>query len=164
MAKSTIVARDIMNKNVTVAKRQALGRSLADKLLTGKYSGMPVVDENNRIVGVISEFDLLKAMDRGKSLEKITAEEIMSAKPICVTEDTTVEDVIHIMTKHNIVRVPVVRDEIPVGIISRCDILKCVYGVLEPEFVRINSEKEKIEFFTEFKSAAFKSSEEATNL
>ncbi|MCF6155324.1 MAG: CBS domain-containing protein [Candidatus Brocadia sp.] len=164
MARSDIVARDIMNKNVTAAKKQALGKSLADKLLTGKYSGMPVVDENNRIVGVISEFDLLKAMDRGKSLEKITAEEIMSAKPICVTEDTTVEDVIHIMTKHNIVRVPVVRGEIPVGIISRCDILKCVYGVLEPEFVRINSEKEKIEVFTEFKSTEFKSSEEVTTL
>lgn len=163
MAKSDIVARDIMNKNVTAAKRQALGRSLAEKLLTGKYSGMPVVDENNKIIGVISEFDLLKAMDHGKSLEKITAEEIMSAKPIYVAEDTTVEDVIHIMTKHNIVRVPVVRDGIPVGIISRCDIIKCVYGVLSPEFVRINSEREKIEVFTEFKNVEFKSCEEVSN-
>ena len=83
---------------------------------------------------------------------------------ILLFSSTTVEDVIHIMTKHNIVRVPVVRDEIPVGIISRCDILKCVYGVLKPEFVRINSEHDKIEVFTEFKSAEFKSSEEVTNL
>lgn len=160
MARSDIVARDIMNKNVTAAKKQALGRSLAEKLLTGKYSGMPVVDENNKIVGVISEFDLLKAMDHGKSFEKITAEEIMSTKPICVTEGTSVEDVIHVMTKNNIVRVPVVRDEIPVGIISRCDIIRCVYGVLRPEFVRINSESDKVEVFTEFKSAEYKSSEE----
>lgn len=163
MARSDIVARDIMNKNVIAAKKQALGRSLAEKLLTGKYSGMPVVDENNKIVGVISEFDLLKAMDHGKPLEKITAQEIMSAKPICVSENTPVEDVIHIMTKHNIVRVPVVRDEIPVGIISRSDILKCVYGVRSPEFIRINSEKEKIEFFTEFKNVEFRSSEEVSN-
>ncbi|MCF6155317.1 MAG: CBS domain-containing protein [Candidatus Brocadia sp.] len=163
MARSDIVARDIMNKNVTAAKKQALGRSLAEKLLTGKYSGMPVVDENNKIIGVISEFDLLAAMDYGKSLEKITAEEIMSTKPIYVTEDTTVEDVIHIMTKHNIVRVPVVRNGIPVGIISRCDILKCVHGVRSPEFVRINSEKEKIEVFTEFKNAEFKSGEVVSN-
>ncbi|MBW7898580.1 Hypoxic response protein 1 [Candidatus Brocadiaceae bacterium B188] len=160
MAKNDIVAKDIMNKNVTVARKEALGRSLAEKLLTGKYSGMPVVDDNNKIIGVISEFDLLKVMDRGKSLEKVTAEEIMSAKPIFVAEDTPVEDIIHIMTKHNIIRVPVVRDGIPVGIISRCDIIRCVYGVLSPEFVRINSEREKIEFFTEFKNIEFKSSEE----
>lgn len=160
MAKNDIVAKDIMNKNVTVARKEALGRSLAEKLLTGKYSGMPVVDYNNKIIGVISEFDLLKVMDRGKSLEKVTAEEIMSAKPIFVAEDTPVEDIIHIMTKHNIIRVPVVRDGIPVGIISRCDIIRCVYGVLSPEFVRINSEREKIEFFTEFKNIEFKSSEE----
>ncbi|MDN3513395.1 MAG: CBS domain-containing protein [Candidatus Brocadia sp.] len=162
MGRSDIVARDIMNKNITVAKKQAIGRSLAEKLLTGKFSGMPVVDENNKIIGVISEFDLLKVMDRGKSLEKITAEEVMSTKPICVTENTPVEDVIHTMTKHNIVRVPVTRDGIPVGIISRSDILKCVYGVLSPEFVRINSEREEIEFFTEFKDVKFKSSEDVS--
>ncbi|GJQ23007.1 MAG: CBS domain-containing protein [Planctomycetia bacterium] len=160
MAKNDIVAKDIMNKNVTVARKEALGRSLAEKLLTGKYSGMPVVDDNNKIIGVVSEFDLLKVMDRGKSLEKVTAEEIMSAKPIFVAEDTSVEDIIRIMTKHNIIRVPVVRDGIPVGIISRCDIIRCVYGVLSPEFVRINSEREKIEFFTEFKNIEFKSNEE----
>lgn len=160
MAKSNIVAREIMNKNVTAAKKQALGRSLAEKLLTGKYSGMPVVDENNKIIGVISEFDLLKAMDRGKSLDKITAEEIMSAKPICVTEETNIEDVIHTMTKNNVIRVPVVRDGVPVGIISRCDILRCVYGVLSPEFIRINSEGEKIEVFTEFKNVEYRSNEE----
>lgn len=118
------------------------------------------MDDNNKIIGVVSEFDLLKVMDRGKSLEKVTAEEIMSAKPIFVAEDTSVEDIIRIMTKHNIIRVPVVRDGIPVGIISRCDIIRCVYGVLSPEFVRINSEREKIEFFTEFKNIEFKSNEE----
>ena len=163
MAKNDIVAKDIMNKNVTVARKEALGRSLAEKLLTGKYSGMPVVDDNNKIIGVVSEFDLLKVMDRGKSLEKVTAEEIMSAKPIFVAEDTSVEDIIRIMTKHNIIRVPVVRDGIPVGIISRCDIIRCVYGVLSPEFVRINSEREKIEFFTEFKNIEFKSNEELSS-
>lgn len=79
-----------------------------------------------------------------------------------MTENTPVEDVIHTMTKHNIVRVPVTRDGIPVGIISRSDILKCVYGVLSPEFVRINSEREEIEFFTEFKDVKFKSSEDVS--
>ncbi len=152
-----MVAKDIMNRNITAAKKEATGRALADKLLTGKYSGMPVVDDNNKIIGVVSEFDLLKAMDRGKPLEHITAEEIMSTKPITVFENTSVEDVIHTMTKHNILRVPVVRNEVPVGIISRCDVLKCVSGVLRPEFVRINSEHGEVEFFTEYHISCEKS-------
>src|SRR3990167_4551928 len=97
-----MVAKDIMNKNITAAKKEATGRALADKLLTGKYSGMPVIDDNNRIIGVVSEFDLLKAMDRGKPLEHITAEDIMSTKPVCVSKNTSVEIVIHTMKKHNI--------------------------------------------------------------
>lgn len=96
-------------------------------------------------------------MDRGKPLEHITAEEIMSTKPICVSENTSIEDVIHTMTKHNILRVPVVRNEVPVGIISRCDVLKCVSGVLRPEFVRINSEHGEVEFFTEYQISCEKS-------
>ncbi|MDR4508985.1 MAG: CBS domain-containing protein [Candidatus Brocadiaceae bacterium] len=149
MAAKELVAKDIMNKTLVAAKREATGRHLAEKLLLGKYSGMPVVDSANSIIGVISEFDLLKAIDDGKPLDKVTAEEIMTKKYITVTEGTTVEDVIHVMTKNNIMRVPVVRNNVPVGIISRCDILRCVYGVLKPEFVKISSEGDKVAFFNE---------------
>lgn len=156
MVTADVFAKDIMNRNIIAAKKEAIGRSLAEKLLSGKYSGMPVVDDMNRVIGVISEFDLLNAMRHGQSLEKITAEEIMSKKPICVTEDTTVEEVIRIMTKHNIIRVPVIRNEILAGIISRCDILKCVYGVFKPEFVRISTEHGEVEAFTEYPSEGHK--------
>lgn len=149
MAAKELVAKDIMNKTLIAAKKEATGRHLAEKLLSGKYSGMPVVDNANNIIGIISEFDLLKAMDHGKPLDKVTAEEIMTKKPIAVTEETSVEDVIHVMTKNNIIRVPVVRNNMPVGIISRCDILKCVYGVLKPEFIKISSEGGEVEFFNE---------------
>lgn len=149
MAAKELLARDIMSKTLIAAKREATGRHLAEKMLSGAFSGMPVVDENNRLIGVVSEFDLIKAMDYGKPLDKVTAEEIMTKKPIYVSEDTSVEEVIHVMTKHNIIRIPVVKDDIPVGIISRSDILKCVYGIFKPEFVKISSERGEVEFFTE---------------
>ncbi|MBE7445658.1 MAG: CBS domain-containing protein [Planctomycetia bacterium] len=149
MAAREIVAKDIMTKTLTAAKREATGRHLAEKMLSGSFSGMPVVDENNKLIGVISEFDLIKAMDFGKPLDKVSAEEIMTKKPISVSEDTPVEDIIRVMTKQNIMRVPVVKNDIPIGIVSRCDVLKCVYGVLKPEFVTISSERGDVEFFTE---------------
>ena len=153
MAGRALVAKDIMTKTLIAAKKEATGRHLAEKMLSGLFSGMPVVDENNRLIGVISEFDLIKAMDYGKPLDQVTADEIMTKKPISVSEDTRVEDIIHIMTKQNVMRVPVVKNDIPIGIVSRCDILKCVYGVLKPEFIKISSERGAVEFFTEIPSS-----------
>ena len=153
MAGRVLVAKDIMTKTLIAAKKEATGRHLAEKMLSGLFSGMPVVDENNRLIGVVSEFDLIKAMDCGKPLDQVTADEIMTKKPISVSEDTRVEDIIHIMTKQNVMRVPVVKNDIPIGIVSRCDILKCVYGVLKPEFIKISSERGEVEFFTEISSS-----------
>ena len=129
-----MVARDIMNKIVTAAKKNTIGRDLAIKLLSGMYSGLPVVDDKGKVVGVVSEFDLLKAIKEGKKLEQVTAEDIMSKNPICVSENTPVEEVIDLMMKHNIIRVPVVRNDNLVGVISRCDILS---SIVEPEFVTV---------------------------
>ena len=129
-----MVARDIMNKIVTAAKKNTIGRDLAIKLLSGMYSGLPVVDDKGKVVGVVSEFDLLKAIRDGKALEQVKAEDIMSKNPICVSENTPVEEVIDLMMKHNIIRVPVVRNDNLVGVISRCDILS---SIVEPEFVTV---------------------------
>ena len=107
---------------------------LAIKLLSGMYSGLPVVDDKGKVVGVVSEFDLLKAIRDGKALEQVKAEDIMSKNPICVSENTPVEEVIDLMMKHNIIRVPVVRNDNLVGVISRCDILS---SIVEPEFVTV---------------------------
>ena len=129
-----MVARDIMNKIVTAAKKNTIGRDLAIKLLSGMYSGLPVVDDKGKVVGVVSEFDLLKAIREGKALEQVKAEDIMSKNPICVSENTPVEEIIDLMMKHNIIRVPVVRNDNLVGVISRCDILS---SIVEPEFVTV---------------------------
>jgi CBS domain-containing protein len=127
-------ARDVMNKRVTAATPRAIGRDLAQQLLAGMYSGLPVVDANNHVLGVVTEFDLLKALTEGKTLQTVTAAEIMGRPAICVEEEDDIELVIAKMTTHNFVRVPVVRDGKLVGIISRVDILG---RMIEPEFVTL---------------------------
>jgi len=129
-----MLAKDIMNKIVTAAKKKTIGRDLAVKLLSGMYSGLPVVDDNGKVIGVVSEFDLLKAIRSGKALEQVKAEDIMSKNPICVSENTSVEEIIDLMIKNNVIRVPVVRDGNLVGVISRCDILS---SIVEPEFITV---------------------------
>lgn len=126
-----MIAKEIMNKIVTAATQKTNGRDLAVKLLSGMYSGLPVVDEG-KVVGVVTEFDLLKAVKEGKDLQKISAKNIMTKEPICVEEETHIEEIIKIMTEHNIIRVPVVRKGNLVGVISRCDILS---SLIQPEFL-----------------------------
>ncbi|MEE9604692.1 MAG: CBS domain-containing protein [Candidatus Scalindua sp.] len=126
-----MLAKEVMNKIVTAATGKTNGRDLAVKLLSGMYSGLPVVEEG-KVVGVVTEFDLLKAIKEGKDLQHIFAEDIMTKDPICVEEETRVEEIIKLMTENNIIRVPVVRKEKLIGVISRCDILN---SLIQPEFI-----------------------------
>ena len=65
-------------------------------------------------------------------MNKIVADDIMTKDPICVEEDTHVDEIIRIMTEQKIIRVPVVRKGNLIGVISRCDILN---SLIQPEFV-----------------------------
>src|SRR6266542_5823521 len=84
-------ARDVMNKRVTAATPRAIGRDLALQLLSGMYSGLPVVDAKGAVVGVVTEFDLLNAVREGKDLQTVKAEEIMGRPAVCVEEDEPIE-------------------------------------------------------------------------
>jgi CBS domain-containing protein len=128
-------AREVMNSRVTAATPRAIGRDLALQLLSGMYSGLPVVDAKGKILGVVTEFDLLRAIHEGKDLQTVKAEEIMSKQVVCAQEEEDIDAVIAKMTEQNIIRLPVVRDDGKlVGVIARADILS---SMIEPEFVTI---------------------------
>ena len=127
-------ARDVMNRRVTAATPHAIGRDLALQLLSGMYSGLPVVDANGTVIGVVTEFDLLEAVREGKDLQTVKAAEIMGRPPVCVEEDEPIDAVIAKMTTHHIIRVPVVRGGKLIGVIARADILS---RMIEPEFVTV---------------------------
>jgi CBS domain-containing protein len=128
-------ARHVMNRRVTAATPRAIGRDLALQLLSGMYSGLPVVDGRGQVIGVVTEFDLLKAIREGKDLQTAKAEEIMSRTVVCALEEDALDDIIAKMTEHNIIRLPVV-DEAGklIGVIARADILG---RLIESEFVTI---------------------------
>ena len=127
-------AREVMNPRVMAATRRAIGRDLALQVLSGQYSGLPVVDERDgQVIGIVTEFDLLKAVLEGKDLNSIKAEDIMNPVPLCVDEDTSVEEILKTMIDNNVIRVPVIRKGKLVGVVARADLLS---HLIEPEFVR----------------------------
>ncbi len=122
---------EVMVKSVISAKRNASARDLALQLLTGYFSGMPVTDEQGKIIGVITDIDLLEAVKEGKELARTTAEEIMTRDVITADVNTAVRDLVKTMKENNIIRLPITNQGKLVGIVAGCDILK---GLLEPEF------------------------------
>lgn len=125
-------AKDIMTRPVLSARKNASARDIALQLLSGLFSGMPVTDEDGRVIGMVTEFDLLGNICEGKELSKLTAEDIMSENPITADVNTPVRDILNIMLDKNIIRLPITEEGRLVGIVARCDILK---AYIEPEFV-----------------------------
>ncbi|HHT9120304.1 MAG TPA: CBS domain-containing protein [Candidatus Hypogeohydataceae bacterium YC41] len=125
-------ARDIMTRPVVSARKSAPARDVAMQLLCGLYSGMPVTDESGNVEGVVTELDLLKATREKKELTRLTAGDIMTKDVVTVDVDDPVEKALDVLMDKRFIRVPVVQEGKLVGVISRCDILRCL---IEPEFV-----------------------------
>ncbi len=117
-------AREVMDFRVVTANRKTTGREIAIQLLAGLESGMPVIGFNQQVIGVVTEFDILRAMQDGKELDRVKAEEIMSATPLVVEEETSINEVLTLMRKYRILSVPVVQEGKLVGMIFRRTLLK----------------------------------------
>jgi predicted transcriptional regulator len=124
-------AKDIMTRPVLSARKNASARDIAMQLLSGLYSGMPVADEDGKVIGVVTEFDLLGQVSEGRELVKLTAGDVMTKNPITVDVNTSLNDLLKSMMENNIVRIPVTEEGRLVGVIARCDILR---AFIEPEF------------------------------
>ena len=121
----TLTVHQIMEDAVFTCTPKTAGIAVAQVLTERNFGSIPVVDEGKRLLGLISEFDLLKAMTDGKDLRKITAGDIMTPEEelVTVTENTSVMDLVKILQESHLIRVPVVKDKTLVGIVARRDIV-----------------------------------------
>jgi CBS domain-containing protein len=122
-------AREVMNRHVVAATLGASARDIARKLLGNRISGMPVTDREGRVLGVVSEEDILRALMEQKNLGALTAEDIMSKNLAAVGSETSVEGVMQVLHDEGIVRVPVVDSGRLVGIISRADVIRAALDI-----------------------------------
>jgi len=92
-APTSLTAKDIMERPVIAATPLASLRDIATQLVTNEFSGMPVAAADGRVVGVITESDIVRTLIEGKRLESLTAGEVMTGPPITVDVNTPIEDV-----------------------------------------------------------------------
>jgi CBS domain-containing protein len=108
--------------------------SLADiarQLTAGGFSGMPVVDGEQRVIGFVSEIDLMTALLNGRD-SMTPASELMSTPVVSVDEFETTDEVMRILRARSIHHLPVVRQERLVGIITPADVVRFLVERLLP--------------------------------
>ncbi|MCD0484496.1 CBS domain-containing protein [Streptacidiphilus sp. ASG 303] len=133
--------RDVMSTPVVAVSRHAPFKEIAAAMGHWRISALPVLDADRRVVGVVSEADLLqKEAYRGyepsrreqlqqiQEIEKaggVTASDVMTGPAVCVAPDVPLAEAARLMARHHVKRLPVVDAERrPVGVVSRTDLLK----------------------------------------
>ena len=141
-------AHQIMTRSVVTVTPDTTIVKAANLMLQKHVSGLPVVDTTGKLVGIVSEGDFIRRSEigtqrkRGRWLKFILGpgaaatdfvhehgrrvEEVMTRDPLTITEDTALAEIVDLMEKNNVKRLPVVCDGRLVGIVSRANLLQAV--------------------------------------
>ncbi len=138
-------ARDIMTTCVITVGPDAEVAEIAKCLLENRISAVPVVETEGRLIGIVSEGDLIRRSELGTERHRSwwlsllllpqhsavdfikthgrRARDVMTREPITVHDDAPLEEIAEVLEKHRIKRVPVIHDGKLVGIVSRANLL-----------------------------------------
>jgi CBS domain-containing protein len=121
----TLEAEQFMQDVVTSFRVEDTVDRLAGAMSEGGFGSVPILAKDGKLVGIVSEFDLLKAIEEGKEMTMVTAGEIMVKDPITVARNTPAMEIIHLLQERHFIRTPVVdADGKLVGVVSRRDIIQ----------------------------------------
>ena len=144
-------AHQIMTKKVTTTTPQASILEAANIMLREHISGLPVVDRNSKLVGIVSEGDFIRRDEIGTQKSrsrwfqfilgpgKLAVEfvhargrrvcDVMADDPVTATEDTSLQELVRLMEKNRVKRLPIMRNGAIVGIVTRSNLLAAVAGL-----------------------------------
>ena len=160
-------AADVMTRNVlTVGPESSVAQAIR-LMLNNNISGLPVLAADRKVVGILTEGDLLRRGETGTErhrprwLEILMGPgraageyvrthgrkvaDIMSTDVVSVAGDTPLDEVVGLMERRRIKRVPVVEGEALVGIVSRADLLRSLLGVLDAQPAEARRDEEILE-------------------
>ena len=124
----TTVGHIVATNTLTFTPSQN-GLAIAADLLSSRTAGAPVVDDKGKYIGFITECDLMKALEGGKELSNLTAEDLMQVGPIAVHELTTIADAAKRMEKGGVLNLPVEKDGKVAYSVTRHDLLRAWIGL-----------------------------------
>ena len=144
-------ARDIMTSPVLSVEPDAAILQAVRIMLQRRISGLPVMDSEGHLLGIVTEGDLLRRAEtgtqrkRGGWLEFLVGpgklaeeyahahgrkvQDVMTPDPLTITEDTPLDEIVRLMEKRQIKRLPVIREQKVVGIVSRANLVHALAGI-----------------------------------
>ncbi|HCC54763.1 MAG TPA: hypothetical protein DEQ20_07560 [Desulfobulbaceae bacterium] len=146
-----LIAKEIMAKKVVSVKADLPVEKLAGILWSHRINGVPVVDDDDQLIGVVTESDLVDQakrfhiptaisildsvifLDRAKKVEKeirrmtaATVGDICSREPVTISEDTPLDEIATIMAEKKVHTLPVLKNGALVGVIGKTDIIRAL--------------------------------------
>ena len=119
---ATLKAEQFTQDVVSYYQVEETGDKLAGAITEGGFGSVPILAKDGTVVGIVSEFDLLKAITEGKELSKVTAGEMMTKGTISVTKDTSATEIIRLLQSQHLIRVAVVDAQGKLlGVVARRD-------------------------------------------
>lgn len=160
-------AREIMSRHVVSIVPEATLAEFADVLVKNSISGVPVITAKGKLVGMITEGDCLHRSEIGTEGRKRSfwrsllvdpetrakayirahgrkVSDVMTGEPITAGEDTDVSEIIHLMERHQVKRIPIVKGNAVIGIVSRANIVQAMASLLHGAAAATNISDEEI--------------------
>lgn len=120
-------AKDIMTKDVATVSEDTDIQKICAILMKNKVSGLPVVTSGKKLVGFVSERDIIASISK-YGFPKKKAKNVMTRKVMSVKEDAAVERISKVFAEQPYKYIPVTRKGAVVGIISRKDVISKLLG------------------------------------
>ncbi len=119
-------AKDIMTEDVVSVKKDTPIYEAVDILAENQIAGIPVVEDDMTLIGILSEKDVLSLLFFYGQDEKRTVNDFMTQPAVCFDEDESLINVCDCLTHHDFRRVPITSNGKLVGVVSRADIIECI--------------------------------------
>jgi CBS domain-containing protein len=133
-----IKAKDIMTTSVICVGRHTPAHEAADLLIEHEITGMPVVEDDMTLVGIITEKDLLRLFHALEDENGRVVEDFMTAPAIFFQENECLEDICDFLVANDFRRVPVTSESKKgrlVGLVSRRDVLRSIIKMHHTETI-----------------------------
>ena len=128
-AGGTKTIEHVIGSNALRLHPEQNGLAIAVLLLSAHRPGAPVVDAQGKFLGFVSEYNILHALETGVDLNQITAKDLMVKDPVPITAYTTIAEAAKIMEKSRLLHLPVEKDGVVIGCITRHDLLQAWLNV-----------------------------------
>jgi len=131
-------AKDIMSKNVISVQKDTPILEAVKLLMENNISGLPVVEDNMTLTGLLSEKDVVELFYEGEQAEDKTVSDYMTYPAVCFEENNALLNICDFLAKNIFRRVPITSDGKLVGIISIQDVLNSVLQLRQEKVVSTN--------------------------